>query len=64
MKTAEQIIVEALNPALRNGLAENRAAIIVMRLENYMRGDGPKFQFKEPEQYASDDDIAALARGW
>lgn len=33
MKTAEQVIVEALDPALRNGLAENRAAIIVKRLE-------------------------------
>lgn len=36
----------------------------VTPLENYMRGDGPKFQFKEIIDHASEEDIAALARGW
>ncbi len=33
MKTAREIIVAALDPALRNGLAENRAARIIDNLK-------------------------------
>lgn len=33
MKAAQEIIVAALDPALRHGLAENRASIIAQRLE-------------------------------
>lgn len=36
----------------------------VTPLENYMRGDGPKFQFKPIIDYASEEDIAALAQGF
>lgn len=36
----------------------------VTPLENYMRGDGPKFQFKPIIDFASEEDIAALARGF